>query len=96
MDPAKYPVSRTDPRIHVGLPVRLQFGWKESEELKASIVDISERGLHVRCRAPLRQGLEVKAIFDYAPDDAKVYSVVWVREAQSSEPAFEIGLELKV
>jgi hypothetical protein len=87
---------RTDPRIHVGLPVRLRFGWKDCEEVKALIVDMSERGLCLRWHAPLRLGMEVKAILESTPDDVKVYRVVWVREAESSEHGFDIGLELKL
>jgi len=86
---------RSAPRIRVGLPVRLRFGWEDSEEAKASIVSISERGLSVRWHSPLRLGLEVKAILESAPDDTMVYRVVWVREAESSERGFDIGLELK-
>ena len=86
---------RTDPRIRVGLPIRLRFGWEDSEEANASIVSISERGLSVHWHRPLRLGMEVKAILESAPDDTKVYRVVWVREAESSEHGFDIGLELK-
>ena len=39
--------------------------------------------------------MEVKVILESAPDDVKVYRVVWVREAESSEHGFDIGLELK-
>jgi hypothetical protein len=87
---------RTGPRIRVGLPLRLRFGWKESEEVKASSLDMSERGLCVRQCAPLRGGIEVKAIFESTPDDVKVYRVAWVREAESFERAFDVGLELKL
>jgi hypothetical protein len=87
--------TRTGPRIHVGLPVLLRSGWEDSEEAKASIVDISERGLSVHWHGPLRLGMEVKVILESAPDDVKVYRVVWVREAESSEHGFDIGLELK-
>ncbi len=96
MDTPKFSVPRTDPRIHAGLPVKLRFGWKESEEITASIVDISERGLHVCCNHPLRIKMEVQAIVEGSPDDAKLYTVVWVRDSASSEHAFDIGLELKV
>jgi hypothetical protein len=88
---------RTGPRIRVDLPLRLRFvGWKDSEEAKTSIVDMSERGLCVRQHTPLRWGMEVKAILESTPDDVKVYRVVWVREAESSERGFDIGLELKL
>jgi len=87
---------RTGPRIRVGLPLRLRFGWKDSGEVKASTIDMSERGLCVRQHAPLRRGMEVKAILESTPDDVKVYRVVWVREAESSERGFDIGLELKL
>jgi hypothetical protein len=87
---------RSSPRIRVGLALRLRFGWKDSEEVKASIVNMSERGLCVRSRAPLRLGIEVKAILESTPDDVKVYRVLWVREAESSEHGFDIGLELKL
>ncbi|MBZ5560993.1 MAG: PilZ domain-containing protein [Acidobacteriia bacterium] len=96
MHTSRFSVPRTDPRIRVGLPVRLRFGWKESEETRASIIDVSERGLRVCCHAPLRMGMEVKAIFEDSPDDAKLYTVVWVRDSESPEHAFDIGLELKV
>ncbi len=96
MHTSRFSVPRTDPRIRVGLPVRLRFGWKESEETRASIIDVSERGLRVCCHAPLRMGMEVKAIFEDSPDDAKLYIVVWVRDSESSAHAFDIGLELKV
>ena len=86
---------RSAPRIRVGLPVRLRFGWGDSEEAKASIVNISERGMSVRWHSPLRLGMEVKAILETASDDAMVYRVVWVREAESSPHGFDIGLELK-
>jgi hypothetical protein len=76
--------------------VQLRFGWKYSEEAKASIVNMSERGLCVRWHAPLRLGTEVKAILESTPDDVKVYRVAWVREAESSERGFDIGLELKL
>jgi hypothetical protein len=69
------------------------MGWKDAEEAKVSIVDMSERGLRVRWRAPLRLGMEVKA---FSPDDVKVYRVMWVREAESSEHGFDIGLELRL
>jgi len=96
MKPSRFSVPRAGPRIHVGSSVRLRFGWKDSEEAKASIVDMSERGLCVRWHAPLRMGMEVKAIFENAQDDAKLYTVVWVRAAESSEHGFDIGLELKL
>jgi hypothetical protein len=89
-------LSRSAPRIRVATPVRLRFGWRYSEEAKASIVDMSERGLCVRWHAPLRLGMEVKAFLESTPDDVKVYRVVWVRESESSERGFDIGLELKL
>jgi hypothetical protein len=88
--------ARAGPRIRVRLPLRLRFGWKDSEEVKASSLDMSERGLCVRHGAPLRWGIEVKAILESTPDDVKVYRVVWVREAESSTHGFDIGLELKI
>lgn len=88
--------ARAGPRIRVALPVRLRFGWNNSQEVNASSLDMSERGLCVRQCAPLRGGIEVKAIFESTPDDVKVYRVVWVRESESSERGFEIGLELKL
>ena len=60
------------------------------------MVDISERGLCVREHAPLRLGMEVKAFLESTPGDVKVYRVVWVREAESSAPRYDIGLELKL
>jgi hypothetical protein len=87
---------RTDTRIRVGLPLRLRFGWNDCEEVKASIVDMSERGLCVRWRAPLRLGMEVKAILESAPDDVKVYRVLWVRKAEPPEHGYDIGLERKL
>ena len=77
--PASAP-PRNGPRIHVDLPVRLRFGWKWSEEIGASAVDISSQGMRVRCRAPLRLGLDVEAILAGAPDGPKFYRVVWVRD----------------
>ena len=87
---------RIGPRIRVGLPLRLRFGWRDSGDVKASMVDISERGLRVREHAPLRFGTEVKVIPESTPDDAKVYRVVWMRQAESSAPRYDIGLELKL
>ena len=86
---------RTEPRIRVRLPVRLQFGWKGSEEVSATTIDISERGMSVHCQCPVRLGMEVKAILESAPDDVKVYHVVWLTEAESSEHSFDVGLELE-
>jgi len=63
MRPFGFSDARAGPRIRVALPMRLRFGWNYSEEAKASIVNMSERGLCVRWRAPLRWGIEVKAIF---------------------------------
>ncbi len=95
MKSPEFSVPRHDPRIHVGLPVRMRFGWKGSEEIEASIIDISERGLHVRCHAPLLLGSEVEVVFEGAADKAKPYHVVWVRETESTQQIFEIGLQLK-
>jgi hypothetical protein len=39
--------------------------------------------------------MEVKAILESAPDDVKVYQVVWYREAESSDHGFNVGLELR-
>ena len=50
--------------------------------------------MSVRCEGPLRLGMEVKAILESAPEDVKVYHVVWFREAESSEQGFNAGLEL--
>jgi hypothetical protein len=40
--------------------------------------------------------MEVKAILESTPDEVKVYRVVWVREAESSERGFDICLELEL
>ena len=88
-------IPRTEPRIHVRLPGRLRFGWNHSNETKATIVDISERGMSVRCQGPLRLGMEVKAVLESAPDDVKVYRVVWSHEAEFLRHGFNVGLELK-
>jgi hypothetical protein len=82
METREFSVPRHDPRIHVGLPVRMRFGWKGTEELVASVMDISERGLCVRCHAPLRLGLEVEVVFEGTPDKANSYHVVWVRDSE--------------
>jgi len=95
MKTSEFSNPRSDPRIHVGWPVRLRFGWKDSEEATASIVDISERGMCVHWHGPLRLGMEVEVILESASDDVKVYRVVWVRKAESSEHGYHIGLELK-
>ncbi len=86
---------RSGPRIRVDLPVRLRFGWRDSEEARASIINISEHGLCAHWHGPLQLGMEVKAILERAPYDVMVYRVVWVREAESSGHGYEIGLELK-
>ena len=39
--------------------------------------------------------MEVKATLESAPDDFKVYRVVWYHEAESSDHGFIVGLELK-
>lgn len=96
MKTSGFPLRRSDPRIGIATPVRLRFGWKYSEEAKASIVNMSERGLCVHWHAPLRLGMEVKAFLESSPDDVKVYRVMWVRESESSERGFDIGLELKL
>jgi hypothetical protein len=87
-------IPRTEPRIHVRLPGGLRFGWKHSDEITATIVDISERGMSVHCQGPLRLGMEVKAILESAPDGVKVYHVVSYHEAESSHHGFNAGLEL--
>ena len=87
-------IPRSEPRMHLGLPVLLRFGWRNSEEAKASIINISERGMSVQCHGPFRLGMEVEAILESAPDDAKVYRVVWVRQAESSEHGYDIGFEM--
>jgi hypothetical protein len=85
---------RNGPRIYVDLPVTLRFGWKWSEEIVASAVDISSQGMRVRCHSPLRLGLDVEAILAGAPDGAKYYRVVWVRDSASTTHAFDIGFVL--
>lgn len=89
-----FPSTRHEPRINVNLPATLQFGWKDSEQLGASIMDISTQGLRARCSSPLRNGLEVKVVLASAPDDAKSYRVAWVRDLSSSVHSFDIGFEL--
>jgi len=49
----------------------------------------------VHWHGPLRLGMEVEVILESASDDVKVYRVVWVRKAESSEHGYHIGLELK-
>jgi hypothetical protein len=39
--------------------------------------------------------MEVKAVLESAPDDVKVYRVVWSREAEFFRHGFNAGLELK-
>jgi hypothetical protein len=95
MSNSGFSILRTGPRVRVGVPGRLRFGWKHSFETNATIVDISERGMSVRCQGPLRLGMEVKAILDSAPDDVRIYHVVWFREAEPSEQGFSAGLELE-
>ena len=95
MNKMLFSILRTEPRIHVRLPGRLRFGWNHSNETKATIVDISERGMSVHCQGPLRLGMEVKAVLESAPDDVKVYRVVWSREAKFFRHGFNVGLELK-
>ena len=95
MNSSGFSIPRTEPRIRVRLPVHLRFGWNNCEETRATIVDISERGISVHCKAPLRVGMEVTAILESAPDDVKVYRVVGCHEAESSEHGFDVGLELK-
>lgn len=91
--PASAP-PRNEPRIHVDLPVRLRFGWKWSEEIGASAVDISSKGMRVRCHAPLRLGLNVEAVLAGEPDGAKYYRVVWVSDSASVPHSFDIGFAL--
>ena len=86
---------RNDPRIHVGLLVGLRFGWKGSEEMRAKVIDISERGMCVRCQTALRLGSEVQIFFDQAPDNPKHYQVIWVRDAESTPHSYDTGLELR-
>ena len=88
-------ILRTEPRVSLSVPGRLRFGWKHSDETRATIVDISERGMSVRCQGPLRLGMEVKAVLESAPDDVKVYHVVWFHEAEFSEQGFTAGLQLE-
>ena len=95
MNKMSFSIARTEPRIHVRLPGRLRFGWKLSDETKATIVDISERGMSVHCQGPLRLGMEVKAVLESAPDDVKLYRVVWSREAEFLRHGFNVGLELR-
>ncbi len=90
-----FSIPRNDPRIYVDLPVRLRFGWKWSEEMDATVVDISDRGLCVRGHAPLRLGLEVAVILAGDEDNAKHYTVLWVRDSVSKPHAVDIGLQLK-
>jgi hypothetical protein len=89
-------VPRTEPRIRVGLPLRLRFGWADCEEAKVSTVDMSERGLRVHWHAPLRLGMNVTAIFESKPDDVRLYRVLWVHETKSPTPGFDIGLEIRL
>jgi hypothetical protein len=39
--------------------------------------------------------MEVKAVLESAPDDVKVYRVVWSHEAEFLRHGFNVGLELK-
>lgn len=89
-------IPRTEPRIGIRVPVLLRFGWKYSEETKASTVDMSERGMSVHCQGPLRMGMDVRAIFEKCAEDLKVYRVVWSRNAESFRQGFNVGLALKV
>ncbi len=88
-------LSRQHPRINVDLPARLRFGWNGSEEVVASIVNMSECGLCVHCHSPLRNGLEVEVILRDAQDPPKVYRVAWVRETALAPKDFSIGMALK-
>ena len=90
-----FSIPRTEPRTRRGALGRLRFGWKHSDETRATIVDVSERGMSVRCQGPLRLGMEVKAVLESAPDDVKVYHVVWFHESESSKNGFDVGLELE-
>jgi hypothetical protein len=76
------------------LPVRLQFGWQNSEETTATIVDIFALGISVHCEAPLLLGMEVTAVLEGAPDDLKVYRVVGYCEAESADHGFNVGVAL--
>ena len=89
-----FAIPRNEPRIRVDVPVRLRFGWKWSEEIGAEAIDISNQGMCVRCRAPLRLGLDVEAVLAGRMDDAKYYRVVWVRDSASTPHAFDIGFAL--
>ena len=44
--------------------------------------------MSVRCQGPLRLGMEVKAVLESAPDDVKVYHVVWFHESDFFEHIF--------
>jgi hypothetical protein len=92
---ASFSSPRHEPRIRVDLPATLRFGWKNCEQIKASILDMSTQGLRARCPAPLRNGLDVEVVMANAPDDAKSYRVTWVRDSSSSEHSFDIGLQLR-
>ena len=89
-----FAIPRNEPRIRVDLPVRLRFGWKWWEEIGAEAIDISTRGMCVRCHAPLRLGLDVEAVLAGGTEDAKYYRVVWVRDSASTPHAFDIGFAL--
>jgi len=77
MNSSGFSIPRTEPGIRVGVLGDCEFGWNNSHEKRATIVDISDRGMCVRCQGPLRLGMEVKATLESAPDDFKVYRVVW-------------------
>ena len=54
MKNAAFTIPRSEPRIHINLPVRLRFGWKWSEEITAEATEISAQGMRVRWNSPLR------------------------------------------
>jgi len=96
MNSSGFESPRTEPRICVRVPVLLRFGWKNSEETKASTVDMSERGMSVYCRDAFNLGMDVKAIFEKCAEDLKVYRVVWSRNAEPFRHGFNVGLALKL
>ena len=94
MDSRKVVNARQEERINVALPVTLLMGWRGSLEVRASTVDISERGLRVRAIIPFRLGQDLGAIVDEGTGHAKSYRVVWVRQLESGHSRYEAGLEL--
>ena len=89
-----FAIPRSEPRIHVNLPVRLRFGWKWSEEITAEATEISAQGMRVRWNSPLRLGLDVEAALAGGTEKAKCYRVIWVRDADSEPHVFEMGFAL--